>query len=157
MEQGQVLQAAIQPLPEEVHLDSMAKILARFMKQYQCVDGTDQVTLRDWLERAALAPRFIPELNLQTAREVWASQTDRTVIQALRSYESVNPTVEGLLFHINQLCVAPQETDRAISEVEQLCQGPNLNVLEYVAQFRVCVNRAYILRRTYKMGKHPIG
>ena len=33
--------------------------------------------------------------------------------------------------------------DRAISQVEQLCQGPNLNVLEYVAQFRVRVNRAY--------------
>ena len=39
--------------------------------------------------------------------------------------------------------MAPQETDRAISQVEQLCQGPNLNVLEYVAQFRVRVNRAY--------------
>ena len=117
-------QAAIQPLPEEVHVDSMAKRLARFMKQYQGVDGTDQVTLRDWLERAS-------------------SQTDGTVIQALRSYESVNPTVEGLLFHIRQLRVAPQETDRSISEVEQLCQGPNLNVLEYVAQFRVHVNREY--------------
>ena len=143
MEHGQVLQAAAQPLPEEVHIDNMAKRLDRFMKQYHCVDGTDQVILRDWLERAALAPGFIPGLNLQTGREVWASQTDGTVIQALRSYESMNPTIDGLLHHIRQLCIAPQETDRAISQVEQLCQGPNLNVLEYVAQFRVRVNRAY--------------
>ena len=107
MEHGQVLQAAIQPLPEEVHVDNMTKRLARFMKQYQWVDGTDQVILRGWLERAALAPGFIPGLNLQTGREVWASQTDGTVIQALRSYESVNPTIDGLLFHIRQLCIAP--------------------------------------------------
>ena len=143
MEHGQVQQAVGQPLPEEVHYDNMAKRLDRFMKQYHCVDGTDQVILRDWLERAALAPGFLQGLNLQTGREVWASQTDGTIIQALRSYESVNPTIDGLLYHIRQLCIAPQETDRAISQVEQLCQGPNLNVLEYVAQFRVRVNRAY--------------
>ena len=42
MEHGQVLQAAGQlSLPEEVHIDNMAKRLDRFMKQYHCVDGTD--------------------------------------------------------------------------------------------------------------------
>ena len=32
MEHGQILQAAVQPLPEEVHVDNLAKRLARFMK-----------------------------------------------------------------------------------------------------------------------------
>ena len=142
--------AAAQPLPNE-HVDGLAKRLARFMKSHERVDGTDQLAIRDWLDRASMAPEFIPDLNFDAAKEVWASQAHGTVIQALRGYAPQNPTIPGLVAHIRQHCLAPQEGDRAIKEVEQYSQGPVATALEYVAQFHTRVNRAYTVEDLQNM------
>ena len=137
-------QAMACPLPEEERRrDPASKRLNRFMRGHEGCDGTNQVGLRQWLERENLAVEFIPHLTVRDARETWAAQTNGTLIQALRTYTPENPTVSGLLDHVRQQCVAVQEEDKLVMEVEQYRQGSGQTTLEYVAQFRLRVNRAY--------------
>ena len=119
--------------------------LEGFLKGVPIADGANQLELRDWLERVTIAFEFIPGLEVDEAKRELAKAASGSLLDAIRAYtpQPQQASLLGLAAHLRAACVSQLEGDRRITEVETYKQAACQSVQEYVAQFRVKVNRAY--------------
>ena len=122
--------------------------LMYFANSMSSLDGSNQRSLEEWLDRCQTAYDFIPGIDLSTMRQFMALTVTGMLLTIIRQYpahqpEGHVPSVPGLIRYIRTRLINEDDMRIRREELELIRQKPYQGVREYALQFSECLNRAY--------------
>ena len=122
--------------------------LMYFAQTMSSLDGSNQRSLEEWLDRCLTAYEFIPGLDLPSMRQFMALTASGMLLTVIRQYpdqqpEGHVPSVPGLIGYIRTRLIDEDDMRIRREELELERQKPYQGVREYALKFSECLNKAY--------------
>ena len=122
--------------------------LMYFAHTMSSLDGSNQRSLEEWLDRCLTAYEFIPGLDLPSMRRFMALTVSGMLLTVIRQYpadqpEGHVPSVPGLIGYIRTRLIDEDDMRIRREELELVRQKPYQGVREYALKFSECLNKAY--------------
>ena len=122
--------------------------LMYFAHTMSSLDGANQRSLEDWLDRCLTAYEFIPGLDLPSMKRFMALTASGMLLTVIRQYpadqpEGHVPSVPGLIGYIRTRLIDEDDMRIRREELELVRQKPYQGVREYALKFSECLNKAY--------------
>ena len=122
--------------------------LMYFARTMSSLDGSNQRSLEEWLDRCLTAYEFIPGLDLPTMRQLMALTASGMLLTVIRQYPGDQPvghvpSVPGLIGYIRTRVIDEDDMRIRREELELVRQKPYQGVREYALKFSECLNKAY--------------
>ena len=122
--------------------------LMYFANTMSSLDGSNQRSLEEWLDRCQTAYDFIPGIDLPMIRQFMALTASGMLLTVIRQYpahqpEGHVPSVPGLIGYIRTRLIDEDDMRIRREELELVRQKPYQGVREYALKFSECLNKAY--------------
>ena len=122
--------------------------LMYFANTMSSLDGSNQRSLEEWLDRCQTAYDFIAGIDLPMIRQFMALTASGMLLTVIRQYpahqpEGHVPSVPGLIGYIRTRLIDEDDMHIRREELELVRQKPYQGVREYALKFSECLNKAH--------------